>query len=139
MPVLADILDIKFNVDEFIRIPYKTHYSYYVSKYKFNVSVFSSDGDVLHGDNTLLQDTACTYLSKCPGNRTAYHALYTFMHRCSVIHNNDTSNDKTLLLNCDSMISPLIPTLATYYSTVIVLDNRSGKSTKYLYERAYNY
>ena len=139
MPVLADILDIGFDKDEFVRIPYETYYSYYVAKHKFDVSVFSADGDALHGDNTILQDTSRTYLAKCPCNRTTYHTLYTFMHRCSVIFNNDLDNNKTLLLNCDSMISPLVPVLAAYYNRVIVLDNRSGKSTKYLYERMFNH
>lgn len=134
MPILASVLDIQFNKDDFTRIPYKTHYSYYVPIHKFNVNVFSSDKDILHGDNTILQDTASTYLSKCPCNRTAYHTLYVFMHRCSIIYNNDATNDKVLLLNCDSMISPLIPILAKYYHETIVLDNRSTRSTKYLYE-----
>ena len=55
------------------------------------------------------------------------------MHRTSIIINQDITDGRILVLNCDSMISPLIPILAKYFKEIIVLDNRTQKSYKKFY------
>lgn len=133
MPLLAKLLDLNFNSNDFSLYNYD-EYSFHIPKKDFNVAVFSSDRDTLYGKSFLLRDVNRKYLDKCPGTKTQYQTLYTFMHRCSDIINLDNNTNRILLLNCDSMISPLIPILSFYFYEVIVLDNRTkNNSFKCLY------
>lgn len=132
MPMLAKYLDIDFNKNDFQLVSYNG-YDFHIPKNDFNVAVFSADADKLFCESKELRDVKQKYLKKCPGTKTLYQTLYVFMHRSSVIINQDIISDRILVLNCDSMISPLIPILAKYFKEIIVLDNRTKNSYKKFY------
>ena len=135
MPLLAKYLHIDFNKDDFQLVSYNG-YDFHIPKQDFNVAVFSADADKLFCKSKDLHDVKQVYLKKCPGTKTLYQTLYVFMHRTSIIINQDITNDRILVLNCDSMISPLIPILAKYFKEIIILDNRTQKSYRKFYMNA---
>lgn len=57
-----------------------------------------------------------------------YHDLFRGAHKCCLIKNLSAKEEKKLVLNCDSMIVPIVPFLAYHYSEILHLDNRSNNS-----------
>lgn len=133
MPLLSKKLNINFNKDDFELYEYD-EFSFHIPKNDFKIAAFSSNKDKLFGNSFLLRDINKSFLNTCPGTKTKYQTLFSFMHRCSDLINLETNSDRILLLNCDSMISPLIPILLKYFKEIIVLDNRTKVSYKCLYE-----
>lgn len=134
LPIISEKLELNVNLTDFEKIKYETNFDYHVPKNDKEVVVFSSTGRKLKGySKDVLRDPNKKYLSECPGAHTTYQTLYTFMHRCSSIFNLTTDSNRILLLNTDSMISPLVPILALYFKQTIVMDNRTRKSCKYLF------
>lgn len=134
LPLIAAKFNLDIKLDDFERIDYEKHYAYHVPKKDSTVAVFSSTRKKLIGrTRVVLRDRNKNYLSECPGTKTTYQTLYTFTHRCSSIINLHNKSNRILLLNCDSMIAPLIPILALYFKQIIVMDNRTDKSYKNLY------
>lgn len=60
-------------------------------------------------------------------NKTPYHNLYVYSHKCSMIENLTTDSNRVLFISGDSQMIPSILPLSVYFKKIYYFDNRSGK------------
>ena len=147
-PFLSYIIKtFKFDKDDFVKVPYftkdfKHDVSYLVPKkdFHFTLSINGCDvGEHLSFDDIQNikphTDTEAYRLYKDDTPlHSEYHKLYRGSHACSVIINEDISEDSSIFISGDSMVIPLIPIFCCYYKEVVYMDNRDNQSHKDYFE-----
>lgn len=104
---------IDYNVDDYTFIPYTSEgadLSYHDYNKEMDIKV-SGGGKVYDH----LRDLNGTRL-------TAYHRLYIKPHAISIITNGKALTDRILRINCDSMVTPLIPLIVPYFKKIYIND-----------------
>ena len=119
---LSILMGITFNPDDFSKIDVVTErgdFSYH--NYIKPINLTFTD----HVKNiTLTGDFSILRAPNLPEYGTLYHQFYRGAHSISTIVNHSANNTRYLLVNGDSMTIPLIPLLAPYFNTIVMLDNR---------------
>jgi len=106
--------------------PYKGVSSYFIEskkQMKFEYLDLETNKKIVGSFNEALRN-----LQKNKPKDSPYHDLFRGAHKCCLIRNLSIKTNRKLILNCDSMIAPIVPFLAYYFSEILHLDNRSKKS-----------
>lgn len=142
IPALKILLGIPYNDNDFYLIEDKRDdgdFSFLMPKVKQYYKIKSIIGkknddnktcdlyvtEKIETSNNIISCDSCVETNPYDVPYTTYHKLFKYAHSCSVIENiSNYSNDKTLLISCDSQMIPTIPILTMYYKKVITMDNR---------------
>lgn len=157
IPKIAQLLDFKYDVNDFNLIPcYKEveHYwwdlSYFVPKTDIEIDVYTLSltrkenktlwgspfynryhyKDIVSVDEVFNYDVMC----RVSNVDTFYHKQFLFSHQPVKLVNPSAKCDRTLLITHDSHMTCIIPVLSYYFKTVISLDNRNRISYRTIWE-----
>ena len=128
LPLLANLLDFKFNINDFHIIEHKSG--------KFDISMPFPNHDIVYDivsytDNQALRDIKYDDFLHCGNGKvwqpTDYHKIYRYGHQVSKIINKTIGNNRKLLISGDSQMIPSVPVLSVYFNEVAYFDNRDGK------------
>lgn len=135
LPIIAEVLDIRFSIDDFTLDERK-------ADDRFDISVLKPNQDFvfdIYGLSTdeFFADVKYDFLTSShltSAGLTEYHKLYRFSHLCSRIINKTTAFSRTLFISGDSQMIPDIAHLACYFRELWFMDNRNNSSFSRLYE-----
>lgn len=121
LPILSEHYKFEYSLEDFILIPNvirEFDLSYLVPKepYHFKIHLLE-DNKMLEGDDSVFRKTTIN----------SYHDVFIGAHKTCQIHNYSVTNNKYIIINCDSMSVPIIPIIARFYKYCLVLDNRNFK------------
>lgn len=131
LPLLMSQLNVQFDQSKFQKIPFIwsiCDFSYHnLPSAKFKVKMFGTNM-VDIGDNEVLRN-----INNCPFMAlSCYHALFKLSHCSGTVLNFNDAPLQRVAVNCDSMSIPVLPVLANFCKSMLVVDNRSGKNLNYM-------
>ena len=120
IPLICSDYNIPYRSNDFTKHEYFIHnsnlsYLQYAGDYTFSLTSYTSNEHATGHHDIFIS----------PSSKVTYHRVFRYAHQVARIDNKSLHNGKRLLLNCDSMSVPIIPILACYYQSILVLDNRT--------------
>lgn len=141
LPEFLSDLNLNFNPSEFKYVlndntDNKAIFDYHnpINDYEFNIFNLNTNFEIITNFSNVRLNTLNNGFGRKDLVLTPYHKLFFWSHETVLIKNEFADTDRCLLLNCDSMMIPIIPILIKYFKIIFVYDNRTQNSYKELVE-----